>query len=93
LHSSSKAAKRAKISDTLGAIDYNSEEARKIKDKFRVAIASVIVQHLGPYRKDTCEIGKITNNEDFKHLARKVGSMKKKLLKRFRISSILSVFT
>jgi [histone H3]-lysine36 N-trimethyltransferase len=69
---SSKMAKRAKISESVGALDYNSEEARKIKDKFRVAIASVIVQHLGPYRKDTCEIGKITNNEDFKHLARKV---------------------
>lgn len=35
-------------------------------------MSSVIVQHLGPYRKDDCKIGRITKNDDFKHLARKV---------------------
>lgn len=47
-------------------------QARRIKDLFRTNIAGVIVQHLNPYRKETCTLGRITNNEDFKHLARKV---------------------
>lgn len=50
----------------------NSEDAKRIKDKFRAEIAGVIVQHLSPYRKENCQIGRITNNEDFKHLAKKV---------------------
>lgn len=50
----------------------NSDETKRIKDKFRTDIAGVIVHHLGPYRKDSCRIGRITNNEDFKHLAKKV---------------------
>lgn len=63
--SSSKIGKRKKL-------DLNSEEARKIKEKFRGEIAGVIVQHLGAYRKETCQSGRITNTEDFKHLARKL---------------------
>lgn len=35
-------------------------------------MSGVIVQHLGPYRKDDCKLGRITKNDDFKHLARKV---------------------
>lgn len=50
----------------------SSEKARRIKDKFRANIAGVIVQHLSPYRRDGCPVGRITNNEDFKHLAKKV---------------------
>ncbi|XP_059608601.1 probable histone-lysine N-methyltransferase CG1716 isoform X2 [Phlebotomus argentipes] len=46
--------------------------AKKIKDQFKLNIASCIVQHLNPYRKDTCTVGRITNNDDFKHLARKL---------------------
>ncbi|XP_055380832.1 probable histone-lysine N-methyltransferase CG1716 isoform X2 [Condylostylus longicornis] len=46
--------------------------ARKAKEKFRSDIAGIIVQHLQPYRKDSCQVGKITTNEDFKHLARKL---------------------
>ncbi|XP_062699924.1 probable histone-lysine N-methyltransferase CG1716 [Aedes albopictus] len=65
---SSKIGKRKK-SDRL---DLNSDEARKIKEKFRGEIAGVIVQHLGAYRKDSCQTGRITNTEDFKHLARKL---------------------
>uniref|UniRef100_A0A336MYX7 CSON010402 protein n=1 Tax=Culicoides sonorensis TaxID=179676 RepID=A0A336MYX7_CULSO len=53
-------------------VDLNSEEARRIKDKFRTEIAGVIVHHLRNYMKDDCQIGKITNNDDFKHLARKL---------------------
>lgn len=52
------------------------EEARKIKEKFRTDIAGIIVQHLSFYKRDTCEKGRITNNEDFKHLARKVSFFK-----------------
>lgn len=50
----------------------SSDRARRIKDKFRANIAGVIVQHLSPYRRDSCPVGRITNNEDFKHLAKKV---------------------
>lgn len=35
-------------------------------------MAGAIVSHLNPYRKQDCKVGRITNNEDFKHLARKV---------------------
>lgn len=54
------------------AIDLHGEEARKIKDKFRTDISGVIVHHLRSYMKEDCQIGRITNNDDFKHLARKV---------------------
>ncbi|XP_055529662.1 probable histone-lysine N-methyltransferase CG1716 isoform X2 [Wyeomyia smithii] len=66
--SSSKIGKRKKTDK----LDLNSEEAKKIKEKFRGEIAGVIVQHLGAYRKDSCQTGRITNTEDFKHLARKL---------------------
>ena len=70
---SEKLAKRKRPNPESGPpIDWNSEEARAIKDKFRNDISGVIIQHLGAYRKETCQVGKITNNEDFKHLARKV---------------------
>ncbi|KAL7307715.1 hypothetical protein TKK_0000390 [Trichogramma kaykai] len=45
---------------------------RKIKDNFRVNMANVMVHFLNPYRKSDCKQGKITNTEDFKHLARKL---------------------
>lgn len=54
------------------ASSISSEKAKRIKDKFRANIAGVIVQHLSPYRKDSCSVGRITNNNDFKHLAKKV---------------------
>ncbi|XP_058457916.1 probable histone-lysine N-methyltransferase CG1716 [Malaya genurostris] len=66
--SSSKIGKRKKPDK----LDINSDEAKKIKEKFRGEIAGVIVQHLGAYRKDSCQTGRITNTEDFKHLARKL---------------------
>lgn len=67
-----KSPKRKKILDVPHDIDLNSEEAKKIKEKFKSAIAEIIVQHLRPYMKESCQIGRITNIEDFKHLARKV---------------------
>lgn len=52
-------------------IDMNSEAARKIKETFRSNMAGVIVSSLNAYRKQDCKEGRITNTEDFKHLARK----------------------
>lgn len=54
------------------AADTSSDAARKIKDQFRLHMAGVIVQYLNPYRKPDCKNGRITNTEDFKHLARKL---------------------
>lgn len=68
---SSKVGKRKKADK----LDVSSDEARKIKEKFRGEIAGVIVQHLSAYRKDSCQTGRITNTEDFKHLARKVSGL------------------
>ena len=56
------------------AADTSSDAARRIKDQFRLNMAGVIVTHLNPYRKPDCRMGRITNTEDFKHLARKVSS-------------------
>lgn len=54
----------------------SSTQVKRIKDKFRANIAGVIVQHLSPYRRDACKVGRITSVEDFKHLARKVKIVK-----------------
>lgn len=70
-HRLSKAAKLKSISN----IDMNSEEARKIKEIFRSSMASVMVQNLNAYRKPDCKSGRITNTDDFKHLARKVNDI------------------
>ena len=35
-------------------------------------MSKVIIHCLGPFRKPDCKLGKITNPDDFKHLARKV---------------------
>ncbi|KAF3425972.1 hypothetical protein E2986_11979 [Frieseomelitta varia] len=35
-------------------------------------MANVMVHFLNPYRKNDCKQGRITNTEDFKHLARKL---------------------
>lgn len=37
-------------------------------------MSQFIVQCLNPYRKPDCKLGRITNTEDFKHLARKVST-------------------
>lgn len=52
--------------------DLNSESSRKIKETFRSNMAGVMVSILNHYRKPECKEGRITNTEDFKHLARKV---------------------
>ncbi|XP_047367367.1 probable histone-lysine N-methyltransferase CG1716 isoform X2 [Vespa velutina] len=50
----------------------SSMSERKIKDTFRINMANVMVHFLNPYRKNDCKQGRITNTEDFKHLARKL---------------------
>ncbi|XP_037914848.1 probable histone-lysine N-methyltransferase CG1716 [Hermetia illucens] len=50
----------------------NKNTSRRAREKFRSDIAGIIVHHLTPYRRDSCHIGRITNNDDFKHLARKL---------------------
>ena len=48
------------------------EIAKKIKELFRTKMSSFIVCCLNAYRKPSCTTGRITSNEDFKYLARKV---------------------
>lgn len=52
--------------------DSNTETAKRIKETFRSSMATVVVSVLNAYRKPDCKEGRITNTEDFKHLARKV---------------------
>jgi len=52
--------------------DTSSDPDRKIRDAFRLNMAGVIVHYLNAFRKPDCKMGKITNTEDFKHLARKL---------------------
>ncbi|KAL0117994.1 hypothetical protein PUN28_008992 [Cardiocondyla obscurior] len=59
-----------KLQSTSAEMSPMSE--RKIKDTFRVNMANVMVHFLNPYRKNDCKQGRITNTEDFKHLARKL---------------------
>ncbi|KAF7266294.1 hypothetical protein GWI33_020325 [Rhynchophorus ferrugineus] len=52
--------------------DWNNEHAKKIKEVFRSSMATTVVSVLNAYRKPDCKEGRITNTEDFKHLARKL---------------------
>ncbi|KOX67366.1 Histone-lysine N-methyltransferase SETD2 [Melipona quadrifasciata] len=56
----------------LASSDLSTMSERKIKDTFRINMANVMVHFLNPYRKNDCKQGRITNTEDFKHLARKL---------------------
>lgn len=67
----SKTSLKVKIKDKP---DFHSEDARKIKETFRANMASTVVSALNAYRKSDCKEGRITNTEDFKHLARKVSN-------------------
>jgi len=57
---------------TMAAADTSSEVAKRLKENFKAQISNNVIKYLGPYRKTDCKVGKITNNEDFKHLARKL---------------------
>ena len=50
----------------------DTEQAKKAKESFRTRMSQHIVTCLGSYRKSDCKVGRITSNEDFKKLARKV---------------------
>lgn len=47
---------------------------KQIKDKFRSNISGVIVMTLSSYRRDNCPVGHITNDDDFRYLAKKVST-------------------
>lgn len=66
----------------LSSSDLSTMSERKIKDTFRINMANVMVHFLNPYRKNDCKQGRITNTEDFKHLARKVRLQKKIFLNK-----------
>lgn len=69
----SKSTKKHKISVKTKLKEMtDSESAKKIKESFRSSMAVVMVSILNAYRKPDCKEGRITNTEDFKHLARKV---------------------
>lgn len=66
-------AKKKKTNDLSSEpIEAHSSAAKKIKERFRTEISGDIVRHLKPYFSETCDVGRIRSNEDFKHLARKV---------------------
>ncbi|XP_022064034.2 histone-lysine N-methyltransferase SETD2 isoform X2 [Acanthochromis polyacanthus] len=71
----------SKFSTKTAEADTSSELAKKSKETFRKDISQFIVQCLNPYRKPDCKSGRISNTEDFKHLARKLthGVMNKEL--------------
>lgn len=58
---------------------------RKRKDMFRSNMANFVVSCLNPYFRRGCTAGRITNGEDFKHLARKVSERLVKILCSFII--------
>uniref|UniRef100_A0A3Q3M574 [histone H3]-lysine(36) N-trimethyltransferase n=1 Tax=Mastacembelus armatus TaxID=205130 RepID=A0A3Q3M574_9TELE len=71
----------SKFSTKTAEADTSSELAKKSKETFRKEMSQFIVQCLNPYRKPDCKFGRISNTEDFKHLARKLthGVMNKEL--------------
>ncbi|XP_008430795.1 histone-lysine N-methyltransferase SETD2 isoform X2 [Poecilia reticulata] len=71
----------SKFSTKTAEADTSSELAKKSKETFRKEMSQFIVQCLNPYRKPDCKSGRISNTEDFKHLARKLthGVMNKEL--------------
>ncbi|XP_066597592.1 histone-lysine N-methyltransferase Set2 isoform X2 [Prorops nasuta] len=68
----SKSHSRHTVSKLQNINDAALISERKIKDTFRINMANVMVHFLNPYRKNDCKQGRITNTEDFKHLARKL---------------------
>ncbi|XP_052002922.1 histone-lysine N-methyltransferase SETD2-like [Xyrauchen texanus] len=71
----------SKFSTKTAEADTSSELAKKSKEVFRKEMSQFIVQCLNPFRKPDCKLGRISNTDDFKHLARKLthGVMNKEL--------------
>jgi len=63
--------KRRKEKRVTSAAAESSTDKRK-KENFKLSIANTVVNFLNQYRKPECTKARITNNEDFKHLARRV---------------------
>lgn len=53
--------------DTLSGIDQERRE------KFKADVSSAVRRSLDKFHRPECKVGRITSNEDFKYLARKVG--------------------
>lgn len=45
---------------------------REAHDKFRFEISGHVAEFLRPYRKDSCQLGRITSDEDYKFLIKRV---------------------
>ncbi|KAG8179351.1 hypothetical protein JTE90_007623 [Oedothorax gibbosus] len=58
--------------DTSVNFPIRPEVAKKIRELFRTKMSTYIVHCLNVYRKPDCKVGRITSNEDFKYLARKL---------------------
>ena len=61
-----------------------AEAEKRAKDKFIKEMSGVIVKALTPFRMKGCKKGFIKNNEDFKHLAKKVNISLFHILKLLR---------
>lgn len=48
---------------------------RDASDKFHFEISGHVAEFLRPYRQDTCQLGRITSDEDYKFLIKRVISM------------------
>lgn len=45
---------------------------RDASDKFHFEISGHVAEFLRPYRQDTCQLGRITSDEDYKFLIKRV---------------------
>ncbi|XP_072181261.1 uncharacterized protein [Diadema setosum] len=72
---------KGKQKTTTAPADTSSEAAKRLKEAFRSKMSHHVIGYLNMYRKPDCKTGRITNTEDFKHLARKLthGIMAKEL--------------
>ena len=61
----------ADASTTLATTAATDQSLKRRRDTLRDQLSKLVVKLLTPYLKDNCKNGHITNNEDFKHLARK----------------------
>ena len=55
------------------AAEPSDAAARRLKEAFRSKMSHCIVEYLKPHNRNDCKQGRITNTQDFKFLARKVG--------------------
>jgi len=51
---------------------FSGSIAREASDKFHFEISGHVAEFLRPYRQDTCQLGRITSEEDYKFLIKRV---------------------